>query len=199
MTEISLSLIVDWLNLFREVCIHAIANSDKLVGTADSPILIVESYFCGKRKYSRGRLLQGDINSRPSYTLRNNYGTLVKVPWVLGLYKSKFDVWFILIPDRRGATLLPIIQDHVSPGSTINTDEWGGYNGLAEARFSYVVVISIQSRQFLAFFLKNISLSSEPLPYLMVTRRNLSQDERTVAYRDLLANTLDTNRVQLLP
>ena len=34
------------------------------------------------------------------------------------------------IPDVTGATLLPIIQKHVAPGSTIYTDEYKSYGGI---------------------------------------------------------------------
>lgn len=36
-------------------------------------------------------------------TSRRNYGNRTVGPWVLGIYKSKSDVRFIVIPDRRAA------------------------------------------------------------------------------------------------
>ena len=32
-----------------------------------------------------------------------------------------------LVPDRTATTLLPIIQQHVLPGTTIHSDEWSAY------------------------------------------------------------------------
>ena len=32
-----------------------------------------------------------------------------------------------IIPARNAATLLPIIQAHTAPGSTVNFDQWGAY------------------------------------------------------------------------
>ena len=34
------------------------------------------------------------------------------------------------IPDASGASIIPFVQDVISPGSTIITDGWPGYNGL---------------------------------------------------------------------
>ena len=33
-----------------------------------------------------------------------------------------------LVPDRTAATLLPLIQQHVLPGTTVHSDEWRAYN-----------------------------------------------------------------------
>ena len=32
-----------------------------------------------------------------------------------------------VVPDRRATTLLPIIQQHVLPGTTVHSDEWSTY------------------------------------------------------------------------
>ena len=32
-----------------------------------------------------------------------------------------------VVPDRRATTLLPIIQQHVLPGTTVHSDEWSAY------------------------------------------------------------------------
>ena len=49
------STFVEWLNACRQVCVSTIDALPKLEG-----IQIDESYFSGGRKYSRGRVLQGD-------------------------------------------------------------------------------------------------------------------------------------------
>jgi hypothetical protein len=43
-----------------EVCTKVIEKKVKMLGTAEEPIQIDEARFAGKRKYNRGRLLQGN-------------------------------------------------------------------------------------------------------------------------------------------
>ena len=132
--------LVDWLNLSREVCTHAILNAPKLKRTSSRPVQIDEGYFQGRRKYSRGRLLQGDYNANVQSNRKNNYGSQVNGPWVLGVYESCCNVRFIVIPDRRSVTILPIIQSIVEPGSVIVTDEWAAYGCLTEAGYEHHTV-----------------------------------------------------------
>ena len=33
-----------------------------------------------------------------------------------------------IVPDRTAATLLPILQQHVAPGSVVHSDQWASYN-----------------------------------------------------------------------
>ena len=48
------------------------------------------------------------------------------------------DFWLILHVDRwDAATLLPIIQQWVAPGSTVWTDMWGVYNQLQNMGFQH--------------------------------------------------------------
>ena len=35
-----------------------------------------------------------------------------------------------VVPDRSAATLLPILQAHVAPGSTVYSDQWAAYNNV---------------------------------------------------------------------
>ena len=139
-TGCSLQSIADWLGLFREVCSHAIIAAPKLKGTSDYPVQIDEAYFRGRRKYSRGRMLDGDYQMPSNCSRSNNYGDLVRGPWVLGIYQNSFHVRFIVISDRKSETLLPIIRDYVDEGSTIVTDEWSAYNGLSGLGYTHETV-----------------------------------------------------------
>lgn len=43
----------------REICSNVFHKRSKMVGTVIDPIQIDEARFAGKRKYNRGRLLNG--------------------------------------------------------------------------------------------------------------------------------------------
>ncbi len=55
--------------------------------------------------------------------------TKTKTP-VLGIKERNGNIIATVIEDTKGATIQPIIMDHVDQGSVISTDEWLGYNGL---------------------------------------------------------------------
>lgn len=51
--------------------------------------------------------------------------------WVFGIYDEESRRSYLeIIPDKTKQTLLPIIQAHVKPGSTIWSDCWSSYQGL---------------------------------------------------------------------
>ncbi len=60
----SSSTVIDWLNLMREVCTHSVEAEPKMVGTAENPVQIDESYFSGRRKYGKGRLMRGNLDEQ---------------------------------------------------------------------------------------------------------------------------------------
>ena len=54
--------------------------------------------------------------------------------WVFGMVDTSLTPslgYMQLVPDRTAATLLPIIQAHVAPGTTVQSDEWSAYNAVA--------------------------------------------------------------------
>jgi transposase-like protein len=61
---------------------------------------------------------------------------------VLGMRERGGDVVTQVVPNRRRATLLPVIDKHVQRFSTIHTDEWLGYSALPNLlnRYSHVRV-----------------------------------------------------------
>ncbi len=68
---------------------------------------IDESKF-GKRKYNKGRYVEGH--------------------WVFGgIERDSKDAFMVEVPNRTAATLLPIIQRYVRPGSIVMSDEWKAY------------------------------------------------------------------------
>lgn len=50
--------------------------------------------------------------------------------WVFGGVENTPDRCFfaVIIPDRTRDTLIPIIKEHIAPGSIISSDSWGAYN-----------------------------------------------------------------------
>jgi len=81
-------------------------------------IEVDESYFGGRRKGKRGRGAGG------------------KTP-VFGLLKRGGRVYTKIIPDARGETLMPIIQEKVIPDSIVYSDCWRGYNVLDVSEFRH--------------------------------------------------------------
>ena len=81
-------------------------------------IEVDESYFGGTRKGKRGR------------------GAAGKVP-VFGLLKRGGKVYTQVIPDAKGKTLMPIIEEKVIPDSIVYSDCWRGYNVLDVSEFKH--------------------------------------------------------------
>lgn len=135
--------VTDWKNLMREVCQQSLEAEPKMVGTATDPIQIDESFFSGRRKYGKGRLLKGNISNWGEEDPDDPITFGVDNPnwcWVLGIYSNKNDVRFLRVRDRSSATLIPIIERYVEGGSWIVTDLWGGYNALGNHGFVHKTV-----------------------------------------------------------
>lgn len=75
-----------------------------------------ESYFGGVRKGKRGRGAAGKVA-------------------VFGLLKRKGKVYACIIPNAKTETLLPIIQEKVTPDSIVYTDSLRSYNALDVSEF----------------------------------------------------------------
>lgn len=162
MAGVSRQTAIDWTNMFRETCAMVLDSQPKYTGTPENPAQADEGYFQGKRKANKGRLAGWDKKPRGENEAREemrseaevddendppnctsglrNHGSRVLGPWVVGVYLSPTQVRFQLVPDRSGRTLVPLLQRFVSEGSTIVTDEWGGYKRLSEVGFLHKTV-----------------------------------------------------------
>jgi len=63
--------------------------------------------------------------------LQNNRGHALPPVWVFGMVDTNHvpAIGYMEIVEQRDATtLIPIIRDHVLPGTTIWSDMWAGYN-----------------------------------------------------------------------
>ena len=73
-----------------------------MVGTEEDPIQIDEARFAGRRKYKRGRLLNGDrqaesTDSEADVENHRNHGRRVDGPWIFGLKKGTDCRYFIVL------------------------------------------------------------------------------------------------------
>ena len=97
-------------------------STTDMIGGPGKVVEIDEAKF-GKQKYHRGRLVVGT--------------------WVLGETERGSSLCFMkVLPNnkRDATTLLPIIQQHVAPGTTIITDCWRAYNGLQSLGYIHLTV-----------------------------------------------------------
>ena len=101
------NIIVDWYNFHRDVCAQYFIDHSIMIGGPGKVVEIDESKF-GKRKYNKGRYVEGH--------------------WVFGgIERDSKDAFMVEVPNRTAATLLPIIQRYVRPGSIVMSDEWKAY------------------------------------------------------------------------
>jgi hypothetical protein len=106
-----------WDLYLREVCMLSVQREQEMnrIGGPGVEVQIDESKF-GKRKYNRGKRIQGT--------------------WVFGgveiLYHDNGRAYAgrcfaVAVPDRTRATLLPLLRQFVEPGSHISSDDWRAY------------------------------------------------------------------------
>ena len=122
-TELSSETIADWLSFCREVCLETVSReTPTLIGGAGLTVEVDESKF-GKRKYDKGRLVEGQ--------------------WVVGgICRETKDIFLAVCPHnkRDAPTLLDIIERHVNKHSTIITDCWRAYDGLSDQGWQHLTV-----------------------------------------------------------
>ena len=59
-TSHSSATVIEWWYMSRQVCLTTLELQPKFIGTHESPVQTDESYFCGRRKYNRARILDSD-------------------------------------------------------------------------------------------------------------------------------------------
>lgn len=105
--------VCDWSNFIRESLEDwCIKNSKPQLGGPGVIVEIDEAKF-GKRKYNRGRIVEGQ--------------------WLFGGFeRNSKNIFVEAVPDRTFATLLAIIERRIKPGTIVMSDCWKSYNCLAE-------------------------------------------------------------------
>lgn len=103
-----------YFHRLRELIFKAVEDETPFSGEIE----VDESYFGGKRKGKRGR------------------GAAGKVP-VFGLLKRGGKVYTKIIPNAKATTLMPIIQERITPDSVVYTDCLSSYNVLDVSCFKH--------------------------------------------------------------
>ena len=117
------STAVDWASYMREMFkeyFHRRTRNKVLGGVVE----IDESLFGRRVKYHKGNPNKG-----------------MKV-WIFGLVdREANNVILYPVSDRTRETLLPLIQRHVAPGSTIYSDGWSAYFNLNDVGYRHFTVL----------------------------------------------------------
>lgn len=111
MTKISERSAIQWYSYFRDACSHYLVTHPQQIGGI-GVVIEIDECLISRRKYNRGRL----INER----------------WVFGGIDPQTNSGFLqIVPDRSAATLLPLVEQYIAPGSIIISDQWAAYNNIA--------------------------------------------------------------------
>jgi hypothetical protein len=114
--------ITQWCAFIRESISHYFLEHP-IVFDLSHPVQIDESLFGGRRKFNRG-----DHQKH-------------KKGWVFGMVQERTNrcvFWMVKRRDRK--TLVSIIEDHVTKGATVKSDEWGAYKCLGRKNYNHLTV-----------------------------------------------------------
>uniref|UniRef100_A0A2S2QAX3 ISXO2-like transposase domain-containing protein n=1 Tax=Sipha flava TaxID=143950 RepID=A0A2S2QAX3_9HEMI len=113
--------VVDWSSFCREVVFdHMMKKKKKKLKNIGEVVEIDESEF-GRRKYHRGHRVEGQ--------------------WVFGDYeRGSEDCFLIPVEDRSAEALVRIIEEWITPGTTIISNCWKAYSRLNEKVYNHFTV-----------------------------------------------------------
>lgn len=125
-TGLNKNTISDYRNMLDLILIEYLLDqtntSQVQLGGPGKVVELDESKF-GKMKYNRGAVRTGS--------------------WILGGIERDSDKCFLVVCPgnlRDEATLIPLIQRFVLPGTTIHTDCWSSYNNLSTLGYTHLTV-----------------------------------------------------------
>jgi len=113
-------LLVPWSTGLREVCIYWADKKSQMIG-GQGVIVETDEGKIGKRKYNRGRWIEGN--------------------WVFGgSERGSQNCFLVPVPSRGSDVLLDIIKTWIKPGTTIISDCWKAYDCLSKEGFVHASV-----------------------------------------------------------
>lgn len=100
--------VADHFGWFQQLVTSSLDEESQVIG-GDGIIVEIDETKIAKRKYNRGRRIEG--------------------AWILGGVERTGDrkVFFVEVPDRSAETLLTVLSRHIRVGSIVQSDLWRGY------------------------------------------------------------------------
>ena len=128
LTSLSKPTVIRALSELRTICSNKVLNAEIKLGGLGKTVEIDESQFDAKRKYKRGRVLEG--------------------PWVFGVVeRGSQKVLLFRVPDRTRETLVHrLITTHIRPGTVIYSDQFTPYIPLNQ--LGYIHLSGNHSKNF---------------------------------------------------
>lgn len=117
----SSSTVVEWKNFMRDVCLQHFIMNPVVIGGVGHTVELIE---CMR--------------------VRGNYhrGHRIRHPrWIFGAIDIETTEGLVIpVADCEAATLLPLIRQHILPGSTVMSDMWVALNDLQEFGYAHMAV-----------------------------------------------------------
>ena len=104
---------MDWYNFVRDICAEYFLAHPAVIGGPGVEVEIDESNF-GRESITMAELWMDT----------GVFG---------GIERGSGECFLVEVEKRDAATLLPLISQHVRPGSIVLSDEWSSYNQLTAA------------------------------------------------------------------
>ena len=100
-----------------------------------------------------------------------------------------------LIPDASGASLVGFLKDCVTPGTTVHTDDWNGYNGVRAAGFVHRVNVLQGDAERVRKFFPHVHLVASLLKrWLLATHQRRVEKAHLQVYLDEYAFRFNRRR-----
>lgn len=91
----------------------------------------------------REKIVGSECSSSDTEITNRNYGLCMQGPWVFGMCCRRDNIverWLFIVLKRDWATLFPIIQMEIEPGTTIFLDELKAYISLKDHGYIHDIV-----------------------------------------------------------